>query len=134
MNGLSSAIFEGIRTVAISGLSPNSAKPSHWVARYLQENGFRIVPIYPKEETILGERVYRSLSEIPFGIDMLLVFRKSEYAEELSEEAASFGGIKLFWLQEGIKSVGACKKAAEAGMITVEDRCVMKFHNAMVKR
>jgi predicted CoA-binding protein len=131
VNGLSRAIFKDIRTVAVSGLSPNPAKASHLVARYLQENGFRIVPIYPKEETILGEKAYRSLSEIPFGVDMLLVFRRSEYAERLAEEAASFGGIKIFWLQEGITSAAACKKAVDAGMTAVEDRCVMKFHKML---
>jgi len=68
-------IFDNVKTIAVLGLSPDPSKPSHRVAKYLQEVGYKIVPVYPKEDTILGEKVYRSLKEIPFKVDMVDIFR-----------------------------------------------------------
>ena len=78
-------IFESVKTIAILGLSPNESKASNMVARYLQNAGYKIVPVYPKEEEILGEKVYRSLEEIPFEIDMVNIFRKPNAFDAISD-------------------------------------------------
>jgi len=94
-------IFEDCKSIAIIGLSPDETKASNMVARYLLSKGYKIIPIYPKEETILGEKVYRSLSEVPDRVDMVDMFRKPEIADTLIEEAIKRGDVKYFWLQLG---------------------------------
>lgn len=91
-------IFEKVNTIAIIGLSPNETKDSHKVAKYLQEQGFKIIPIYPKEDLILGEKVYRSLKEVPFDIDidMVDIFRKPDVLEIIADASIARGEIKVF--------------------------------------
>ena len=95
-------IFLTCKSIAIIGLSPDVNKDSYKVARYLQENGFKIFPVYPKEEFILGEKVYRNLRDIPEEVDMVDMFRKPEIADTLIEEVLERGDVKVFWLQLGI--------------------------------
>ncbi|MDR2152933.1 MAG: CoA-binding protein [Helicobacteraceae bacterium] len=121
-------IFNDIKTIAIAGLSPDASKPSHQVSKYMQERGYKIAPIYPKGETILGEKVFRSLSEIPNKVDMIVMFRKASYANELISEAIARNDVKIFWLQEGIINDEACQKAERHGIIAVQDRCVAKAY------
>ncbi|MBE0490882.1 MAG: CoA-binding protein [Sulfurospirillum sp.] len=116
-------IFENTQNIAIVGLSPDPTKASHIVAKYLQEKGFVIFPVYPKEEFILGQKVYRSLSEIPKRIDMVDMFRKPAFGDELVLEAQKRGDIKYFWLQLGIVNNEACHKAEEFGMVAVQNKC-----------
>ncbi|GHV03413.1 succinyl-CoA ligase subunit alpha [Campylobacterota bacterium] len=123
-------VFDGVKTVAIAGCSPDPTKASNSVAAYLQKQGFTILPIYPKEDEILGEKVYRSLGEIVSAVDMVIMFRKSEYATELVAEAIERGDIKVFWMQEGITNENARKMAEAARIVVVEDRCAMKIHQA----
>ena len=116
-------IFSMCKSIAIIGLSPDPTKDSHKVARCLQEHGFKIFPVYPKEEQILGEKVYRSLLEIPERVDMVDMFRKPEIADSLIEEVLKRGDVKVFWLQLGIVNNHACAKAQEKGLIAVQNRC-----------
>ncbi|BCD62160.1 hypothetical protein NitYY0826_C1031 [Nitratiruptor sp. YY08-26] len=125
------AIFEKTQTIAVVGLSPNPTKDSHRVAAYLQNVGFKIVPIYPKEEEILGEKVYRSLAEIPFKIDMIDIFRKPAAVMPIVEAAIQRGDIDTVWLQKGIVNNEAAKKAQEAGMKVVQNRCTMVDHKML---
>ena len=90
------AIFEETKTIAIVGLSPDNEKASYRVAQYLQNAGFKIVPIYPKEDEILGEKVYRSLAEIPFDIDIVDIFRKPDAIAQIVDEAIKIGNIPDF--------------------------------------
>jgi len=90
-------IFDSVKTIAIIGLSPDETKDSHKVAKYLKEAGFKIVPVYPKEEEILGEKVYRSLAEIPFAVDMVDVFRKPAVLEAIADASIARGDVKVFW-------------------------------------
>ena len=90
-------IFFTCKSIAIIGLSPDPTKDSHKVAKYLQEHGYKIYPIYPKEEMILGEKVYRSLRDIPESVDMVDMFRKPEIADSLIEEVLERGDVKVFW-------------------------------------
>jgi len=124
-------IFNITKTIAVLGLSPDVSKASHRVAKYLQENGFKIVPIYPKEEMILGEKVYRSLLEIPFEIDMVDIFRKPDALQMVADACIKRGDIKVFWAQKDIVNNEAAKKAKDAGMMVVQNMCTMIEHRAL---
>ena len=126
-------IFSMCKSIAIIGLSPDPSKDSHKVARYLQEKGFKIYPVYPKEETILGEKVYRSLLDIPEQVDMVDMFRKPAIAESLLEEVLHKGGVKVFWLQLGIVNNDACEKAKEHGLIAIQNRCTKVEYERLMK-
>ena len=121
-------IFESVKTIAVLGLSPDEEKASHKVAKYLQEVGYKIVPIYPKEETILGEKVYRSLVEIPFAVDMVDIFRKPDALGVIADACMERGDIKVFWTQKGIVNNEAANKAKNAGMKVVQNQCAMVDH------
>ncbi len=124
-------IFESVKTIAVVGLSPNPTKDSHKVAAYLQSVGYKIVPIYPKEDEILGQKVYRSLAEVPFAIDMIDVFRKPAAVGPIVDAAIARGDVKVVWLQKGIVNNEAAKKALEAGMQVVQNRCTMVDHKML---
>lgn len=124
-------IFNETKTIAIVGLSPDSQKASNRVAVYLQSAGFKIVPIYPKEETILGEKVYRSLSEIPFQIDMIDIFRKPDAIAKVVDEALTIANIKSVWFQLGLANNEAAQKAKDAGLKVVQNKCTKIEHKAI---
>jgi len=121
-------IFDTVKTIAVLGLSPDETKDSHRVAKYLQEAGYTIVPVYPKEETILGEKVYRSLLEIPFNVDMVNIFRKPAALDPIADACIEKGNVKVFWAQKGIVNNAAAQKAEEAGMKVVQNHCSMVEH------
>jgi predicted CoA-binding protein len=123
-------ILRTARTVAVVGLSPNPERPSHRVARYLQEQGYRIVPVNPTVESVLGERSYPSLAEIPEPVDVVDVFRRSEEVPPLVEEALRIGA-KAVWMQEGVVHEEAAAKARAAGLAVVMDRCMLKEHSRL---
>ncbi len=124
-------IFDSVKTIAVVGLSPNESKDSHKVARYLKEHGFKIVPIYPKEDTILGEKVYRSLLEIPFDVDMVDIFRKPAVLDVVADACIEKGNVKVFWSQKGIVNNAAAQKAKDAGMKVVQNMCSMVEHRSL---
>ncbi|NNG47474.1 MAG: CoA-binding protein, partial [Deltaproteobacteria bacterium] len=101
-------ILDGAKTVAVVGLSDNPDRPSHYVALYLQERGYRIIPVNPVLREVLGEKSFGSLTEIPGGADLVDVFRKSEAVPGIAEEAIRIGA-KYFWMQEGVVSEQARK-------------------------
>jgi len=121
-------IFKNTKTIAIAGLSPNEEKASNRVAKYLQNAGFKIVPIYPKGDEILGEKVYRSLEEIPFKIDMLDIFRKPDAIAAVVDAAIKRGDIDTVWTQLGLVNNEAAAKAKEAGMKVVQNKCTKIEH------
>ena len=117
-------------TVAVVGISPDPGRASHQVASYLQSAGYRIIPVRPDGDKILGEKVYRSLKDIPFKVDIVDVFRKSEAVPPIAEEAIQIGASTL-WLQEGVANAEAEAMAREAGMSVVSDRCMLKEHRKL---
>ena len=121
-------IFESVKTIAVLGLSPDESKDSHRVAKYLQAQGYKIVPIYPKGKTILGEKVYNSLADIPFAVDMVDVFRKAAALDAIADACIARGDVKVFWAQKGIVNNEAAKKAQDAGMRVVQNQCTMVDH------
>jgi len=124
-------IFETVKTIAVLGLSPNESKASHMVAKYLQNAGYKIVPVYPKEEKILGEKVYRSLAEIPFEIDMVDIFRKPAAFNAVADACIARGDVKVFWGQLGLVNNTAAEKAKAAGMKVVQNYCSKIEHKAL---
>ena len=126
------AIFDSVKTIAVLGLSPDPSKPSHRVAKYLQEAGYKIVPVYPKEETILGEKVYRSLKEIPFEVDMVDIFRKPAAFDAIADACIERGDVKVFWGQQGLVNNAAAEKARNAGMTVVQNLCAMVEHRNLL--
>ena len=124
-------IFDSIKTVAVLGLSPDATKDSHRVAKYLQEAGYKIIPVYPKGESILGEKVYRSLLEIPFDVDMVNIFRKPAALDAIADACIEKKNVKVFWAQKGIVNNAAAKKAEDAGMKVVQNHCSMVEHRSL---
>ena len=124
-------IFAQVKTIAVVGLSPDPSKDSHHVATYLQQAGFKIVPIYPKEETILGEKAYASLAEVPFPIDMVDIFRKPEALDAIAGACITRGDVKVFWAQKGIVNNAAAERAKAAGMTVVQNKCTMVEHRML---
>jgi predicted CoA-binding protein len=120
-------IFAYARTIAIVGLSPNRLRPSFFVGGYLQYRGFKIVPVNPTADEILGERSYPSLTEIPFKVDVVDVFRAPEAAPAIADEAIKIGARAL-WLQFGVVSPEAAARAKAAGLDVVMDRCMKIEH------
>ena len=116
------------KNIAVLGLSPDPSKASHRVSAYMQEQGYKIFPVYPKEDTILGEKVYRTLDEIPEKIDIVNMFRKASVATSVVENMKSIDGIKAIWLQLGIVNNEACEDAKKAGFQVIQNKCIMIEH------
>ena len=121
------AFLERVRAIAVVGLSPDPDRPSYSVAMYLQNNGYRIVPVRPGGGEILGEKVYARLDQIPFAVDAVDLFRKSrEVGAHLDEAIAlKLSGV---WLQEGVVDAAAAGRARKAGLFVAMDRCMLKEH------
>lgn len=116
-------ILRESRTIAVVGLSPNPERPSHQVARYLQEAGYRIIPVNPGQSEILGEPCYPDLRSVPVKIDVVDIFRRSEEVEPIVREAIAIGA-KMIWMQQGIVNEAAARLTEEAGLIVIMDRCL----------
>jgi len=124
-------IFEDTKTIAVPGLSPDESKPSHRVAKYLQSVGYKIVPIYPKGDEILGEKVYKSILDVPFEIEMIDMFRKPSIADEMVDIIKKRGDIKFLWLQKDIVNNSASQRAKDMGIKVVQNKCTMVEHKAL---
>lgn len=116
-------------TVAVVGCSPNPARPSNSVARYLMERGYRVIPVNPGHREILGETSYRSLREIPAGvrIDIVDVFRRSEYVAPVAEDAIA-RGAGFFFMQQGVVDFESARRLEQAGIPVAMDRCIAIEH------
>jgi len=117
-------VLAGVRVIAMVGASPHWNRPSYFAMKYLQDKGFRVIPVNPraKGETILGEKVYGTLAEIPDKVDMVDVFRNSAAARPLVDEAITVGA-KVFWMQLGVRNDAAAARAEAAGLAVVMNRC-----------
>ncbi len=125
-------ILSEVKTIAVIGLSPNPEKDSHKVAKYLQNAGYKIIPVYPKEDKILGEKVYRSLAEIPDQVDMVDIFRKPAAFDAIADACIERGDVKVFWGQVGLVNNEAAQKAKDAGMKVVQNLCAMVEHRELM--
>ena len=125
MEAMIDKILSESKTVAVVGISDKPDRPSHVVARYLQEKGYRVIPVNPLLSEVLGEKAFKSLSDIPGKVDLVDVFRKSGDVLPVAEEAVR-AGAKFFWMQEGVTSEAARDLLTRAGIAVVMDRCVKK--------
>lgn len=121
-------ILRDCHTVAVVGLSAQWHRPSYFAAKYLQEHGYRIIPVNPAYEAVLGERCYKALADIPEKVDVVDCFRRSEEIPALAEQAIAIGA-KVLWMQLGVRNAQARAQAEAAGLQVVEDRC-MKIEHA----
>jgi len=122
-------LLSRVKTIAVVGLSDSPMRPSHGVSAYMQSQGYRIVPVNPQVAEALGETAYASLLEVPEKIDLVDVFRRPEYVDEIVEQAIQLK-IPAIWLQEDVINERAAEKARQAGMFVVMDRCILKEHRA----
>ena len=118
-----------VKTIAVVGLSDSPMRPSHGVSAYMQAQGYKIIPVNPQIAEALGEKSYPSLLEVPEHIDLVDVFRRPEFVDEIVEQAIQLK-IPAIWLQEDVINERAAEKARQAGMFVVMDRCVLKEHRA----
>ncbi|HKS43248.1 MAG TPA: CoA-binding protein [Blastocatellia bacterium] len=122
-----SNILDEAKTIAVVGISPDPSRPSYSVSRYMQVNGYRIIPVNPNETSVLGEKAYASLNDISEKIDLVDIFRRSDEAGHHVDEAIRIGARGV-WLQEGVIDEAAARRALDAGLQVVMDRCILKEH------
>ena len=128
-------ILSNFKTIAVVGISPKEDRPSYIVASYLKSKGYRVIPVRPDGEVILGEKVYHSLAEIPkeIGVEIVDIFRRSEDVPPVVEEAIQ-QRAKVVWMQEGVIHKEAGAKAEKAGLKVVMDRCMKKDHQKLINQ
>jgi uncharacterized protein len=117
------------RTIAVVGLSCNPFRPSHGVSAYIQSHGYRIIPVNPNITECLGEKAYGSLLDVPEKVDIVDIFRRPEFVEEVVDQAIQLN-VPAIWMQEGVIREKAAEKARKAGIFVVMDRCILKEHRA----
>jgi uncharacterized protein len=122
-------LLSNVKTIAVVGLSDSPMRPSHVVSAYMQAQGYRIIPVNPQIGEALGEKSYPSLLEVPEEIDLVDVFRRPEFLDEIVEQAMQLK-IPAIWLQEDVINERAAERARKAGMFVVMDRCILKEHRA----
>ena len=121
------SILEKVKTIAMVGASTSEMRPSYFAMLYLQGKGFRVIPVNPNEQTVVGEPAYASLGEVPGAIDLVNIFRRSEDVLSIVEAAIAVGA-KAVWMQEGVINHSAAERARAAGLAVVMDRCWLKEH------
>ncbi len=123
--------FEECKTIAVIGCSPDETKASHRVAKYLLEVGYDMIPTYPKEDEILGQKVYKSLLDIDRKVDMVVVFRKPAAIMPVAKACIDRGDVKVLWTQLGLVNNEAAELAKESGIAVVQNYCAMVEHKAI---
>ncbi|NWG87557.1 MAG: CoA-binding protein [Hydrogenophilaceae bacterium] len=124
------SLLKQVKTIAVVGLSPKPGRPSYAVSKAMQGFGYRIVPVRPAVDSVLGEKAYASLAEVPDKIDLVDVFRAAEHIPAVVEECLALN-LPAIWIQEGIVHEAAAEKARAAGMTVVMDRCILKDYVAL---
>jgi uncharacterized protein len=122
-------LLQKARNIAVVGLSSSPLRPSHGVSAYMQTQGYHIIPVNPEIEEALGEKAYPSLRDVPEKIDVVNVFRRPEYVDEIVDQAIALK-VPAIWMQEDVVNEAAAEKARRAGIVVVMDRCILKEHRA----
>lgn len=123
-------VLKSAKTIAVVGLSSRVSRPSYRVAAYMQSAGYRIIPVNPAETAVLGEKAFGSLEEIPVPVDVVDIFRRSEFVPEIVDAAIRIGA-KCVWMQQGIVDETSAAKARAAGLTVVMDHCIMIEHRRL---
>lgn len=126
-------ILRSSKTTAVVGLSNRKFRPSYGVAEYLKSAGYRIIPVNPNESEVLGEKCYARLEDIPEKVDIVDIFRRSEFVPELVDSAIRIGA-RAVWMQEGVLNPEAAEKARQAGLFVAMDLCILKEHAKRFRR
>ena len=121
------SILEKYKTLVVVGLSSKPRRPSHGVASYMKAHGYHIIPVNPHEASVLNERAYASLEEVPEPVEVVVIFRRSEFVPEIVESAIRMHA-KVIWMQEGVIHEDAARAARAAGLAVIQDRCILKEH------
>ena len=122
-------LLAGAKTIAVVGLSGSPLRPSHGVSAYMQSHGYKIIPVNPNIAEALGEKSYASLLDVPERIDIVNIFRRSEFVEEVVDQAIQLK-VPAVWMQEEVINERAAKKARQAGIFVAMDLCILKEHKA----
>src|SRR3954464_14682750 len=125
-------LLEKAKSIAVVGLSSSPIRPSYGVAAYMQTQGYKIIPVNPEIKGALGEKAYSSLAEAPEKIDIVNIFRRSEFVPTVVDEAIKLKPSAI-WMQEGVRNDAAAEKARKAGIFVVQDRCILKEHRARAR-
>jgi predicted CoA-binding protein len=125
-----SEVLHSARTIAVVGLSGKRFRPSYGVSEYMKRAGYRIIPVNPHETEVLGEKCYSDLDSVPEAVDIVDIFRRSEFVPAIVE-AAIRKGAKAIWMQEGVIHEEAARRAEEAGLTVIMDRCILKDHRRL---
>lgn len=123
-------LLRSTRVIAVVGLSSRPWRASYGVSEYMQDAGYRIIPVNPREKEVLSEVAYSQLEDVPLAVDMVNVFRRAEFVHEIVESAIRIGA-KSVWMQEGIVHEEAAQRARQAGLVVVMDRCLLKEHRKL---
>ncbi|MDQ7083632.1 MAG: CoA-binding protein [Sulfurovum sp.] len=123
--------FEEAKTIAVLGASPDDTKASNHVAHYLRDAGYTMIPVYPKHDEILGQKVYRSLAEIPVPVDMVVIFRKPAALDAIADAVIARGDVKTYWTQLELINNNAAQRIKDAGINVVQNHCAMVEHKAI---
>ncbi len=130
MSSNTASVLRSARTIAVVGLSSKRFRPSFGVAEYMQSSGYRIIPVNPFETEVLGEKAYPELDRVPGTVDIVDIFRRSEFVPEIVEAAIRIGA-RAIWMQEGVVHEEATARARAAGLEVVMDRCILKEHRRL---
>jgi predicted CoA-binding protein len=122
-------LLERSKTIAVVGLSNSPLRPSHGVSAYMQTHGYRIIPVNPNIKGSLGEKAYASLLEVPEKIDIVNIFRRPEFVEEVVDQAIQLK-VPVIWMQEEVVNEKAAEKARKAGIFVIMDHCILQEHRA----
>ena len=122
-------LLQRARTIAVVGLSNSPLRPSHGVSAYMQTQGYRIIPVNPNIDEALGEKAYGSLLDVTEAVDIVNIFRRSQFVDEVVDQAIQ-RKVPAIWMQEDVINERAAEKARKAGMFVVMDRCILKEHQA----
>jgi predicted CoA-binding protein len=125
-------LLRNSRVIAVVGLSSKRARPSYGVAEYMQQQGYRIIPVNPNETQVLGEKCYPRLEDVPEHVDIVDIFRRSEKVAPVVASAIRIGAAAV-WMQEGVVDQVAARKAKAAGLSVVVDRCILKEHQRFLR-
>lgn len=127
LNDAITQVLTSSKTIAVVGLSANRMRPSYGVAEYLKSAGYRIVPVNPNQEDVLGEKSYARLEDVPARVDIVDIFRRPEFVPEVVDSAIRIGARGI-WMQEGVVHAAAAEKARSAGLFVIMDSCILKEH------
>jgi predicted CoA-binding protein len=125
-------LLKSSKTIAVVGMSDNPMRPSYGVAAYMQSHGYRIIPVNPVLDSVLGEKAYPSLLEIPEKVDIVDIFRRSDYVAPIVDQAIQLG-VRAIWMQETVIDEQSAAKAREKGILVIMDRCILKEHHARMR-